>query len=187
MLNGFSLSIFCNFNLIRDYYNNIIPITGVLQLYVDSLSSAPLILNNNLTLDNEYLQILENFVSSDYNIYVGLRQFIFQFIPNDINIIKSTSVQLPYSIVASTISDVELILQPLNGSEQTYYSEQFEGTVSYYNIGSTGIIEIYCRDPNDVNNIQLLSSIILTPSAETKNTTLTYNFICNPISFDCVT
>ena len=180
-------NIFCNFNLIRDYYNNIIPITGVLQLYVDSLSSAPLILNNNLTLDNEYLQILENFVSSNYNIYVGLRQFIFQFIPNDINIIKSTSVQLPYSIVASTISDVELILQPLNGSEQTYYSEQFEGTVSYYNIGSTGIIEIYCRDPNDVNNIQLLSSIILTPSAETKNTTLTYNFICNPISFDCVT
>jgi len=174
-----------SFNLIKDENNTIIPISGVVKLYVGSTSTTPKILNNDLTISNSDQLMVNAFKSSDYDILAGHKQFIFEFVPNDVNISTIFTAQLDYTITTATISEITLNLFPQNSQEQTLYKEDFEGTLSLFNIGAIGTIDIYCINPNNTLDLQLLSSIPLLQTDTNKNTQVDYSFTCNAITFDC--
>ncbi len=169
------------FTLINNSLGEIIPITGILNLYVGT-DATPIVLNNALTLTSTTQTIVNNFVPSAYGIYAGQKEFKFEFVPNDTNISSSIIGPLSYTITASTLENVSLTFPT---SVTTYYGQSFVGSLSYLNNGATGSIQIYCKDPSNVSN-QLLSTVNLTPTVNNKNTILTYSVTCAPIQFDCI-
>jgi hypothetical protein len=173
------------FNLSKDTNNDIIEISGVLKLYVDSMLANPIILDNLLSIYDQQQVIVSNFKPSNYNIVSGLKTFFFEFVPFDSNIQSTLLGNLSYRIVQSTITDVSLLLSPLPGNDVTYYKEQFNGVLSFYNIGVVGDMEVYCQNPNEENTLQRLAVIPIVTTPENKNTQMDMEFTCDPILFDC--
>lgn len=174
-----------NFDLIKDVNNNIIPLSGSLLLFVGSIDTQPIVLNENLILDSEDKIIVNEFKSSFYNIVSGNKTFIFKFVPNDINIQSSLTTPLSYNITTATIDQVTLNLYPKNSQEVTYFGEKFDGELGFFNIGVTGSMKIYCINPKDNTIRQEIASISIGSTDENKGINVLYNFECNPINFDC--
>lgn len=184
-----SFNIIGNFNLIKNDSDTVIPITGILKLYVGNNNlDDPKILNDDLTISSVDQTIFEGFTASDYEIYSGDNVFRFEFVANDTNINSASSTQLNYTITAATINSVTLNLRPINNSEVTYFEESFEGTISLFNIGIYGDLEIYCKNPSDDSDEQLLATVKLTEQYvnETKDQDIYIDFSCQPINFVCL-
>lgn len=182
-----SFNIIGNFNLIKDDNNTVIPIYGVLQMYVGNTTSQPKILNNTLVIGSDNQLIVEGFKASDYEIISGDQIFIFEFVPNDPNINPALSSSLNYTITTATINSVTLDLRPQNGSDVTYFEEKFEGTVSFFNMGIYGKLEFYCKDPLGEQVDQLLATVDLDQDIinQSKDHNISFDFVCEAIKFDC--
>ena len=176
-------------DLIKDSNNDIIPIDGKVRLYIGDTNAEPLIINENVTLENSQQIIVEGFKASLYDIFVGDKLFIFEFLPNDININSALTNPLPYKIISATITQVTLNLTYNHvlddGTEVTYHNEEFNGSINFFNVGVVGHMNIYCKNPDNVNDKQLLSTISIETTPENKNTFLDFEFTCDAIKFDC--
>jgi hypothetical protein len=177
-----------NFDLIKDINNNVIPVAGVLKLFIGDTDSTPIILNSTLILSNIEQVIVKDFKSSDYEITSGNKTFIFQFVPTDSNINTILSSSLNCKITTATIDSItSLKFFPRNSQKFSYFGENFNGTIKIFNIGAYGTLEIYCKNPSDENDLQKLSTIILDEDEvnKTRGETITFDFVCVPILFDC--
>ena len=168
------------FNLVYDSSNAIIPIPGSLKLYTGSATHT---INSNLTISNTTQTIVSSFIPSDYGLTVGSYPFTFRFVPNDTNITSPSFGPATYTIEPSTITDVSLNLLPADDAEVTYYNEKFQGTLSFFNNGIDGSMNVYCQDPSGIQQNQLLSSTKI--NFADKNTFVSYDILCNAIKFDC--
>ena len=172
-----------NFNLIKDLNNAVIPLQGTLLLFVGSIYAQPIVLNDNLILDDINKVIVDTFKSSTHEIFVGNNTFIFKFVSIDTNISPIFSNPVIYQIIPATISTVGLDLYPNNSLEHTYFGESFGGTINFVNIGIIGTMKIYCINPENSINRQEIASIGITQNDAIGP--LSRDFVCSPITFDC--
>ena len=180
-------NIYSTFNLSRSSSNNLLPITGSLQLQISGLENL-IDLSNNFTIStNGEILIQNNFIPSDYDMNVGYYSIKYIFTPNNNNLtIMKKSINI--TILPDTINSVDLALIPFEGKTNVIYGEQFNGILSF-NIprNVTGSMELWCTNPNkNAGGDQLLTSRYISSNNEDVTKDYTINdLLCDAIIYDC--